>query len=278
MSTTLPRPHHRSTLARSVALRGCLGAVLASVALLGQACRGPQSITSEPPPACAPACHGCGVEDGCGGSCGCPEEQLCGPQRTCLPAKACTSTCAELGWTCGGVCGQDCGSCPAGALCDAGQCWSAVDVSCPDCSLRLVKAGSEPLADGRRRLTLYIEYHPQAEQPLPRIVDLRLRTHSQATLVDAVAGEALTAAGKALYADPITGQNWRRRPDGDYQFLALSTVNTDSIGAGRLLTLTFEASGPALVRLVKREQVFAPYAADAALQPQSYDNPVVVVQ
>lgn len=86
-------------------------------------------------------------------------------------------------------------------------------------------------------------------------------------------------AGKDLYSDPISGNPWRRRADGDYQFLALSTNNTETIGAGRLLSLTFDVTAEAaLFRLVKREQIMAPYGADAAVQAQPYDNPVVVVR
>lgn len=158
------------------------------LALLG-GCREGQ-IANQTDPACTPACHGCGLEDGCGTVCGCPTDQLCNAQHVCEPEATCTETCADHGWSCGQVCGRSCGSCGSDQVCDSGTCFGAVDISCEDCTLKLIVADRSTTDSGATRVVLAVEYYPREGQPLPRITDLRLRTHNQASLVGVERGAA----------------------------------------------------------------------------------------
>ena len=87
--------------------------------------------------ACTPNCAGkeCG-DDGCGNSCGtCAQGDLCNARGACYDPNQCTPDCA--GKTCGDdACGGSCGTCASDELCDAtGACYDP-DQCTPSCTIR----------------------------------------------------------------------------------------------------------------------------------------------
>ncbi len=227
---------------------------------------------------CEPFCDGltCGNDDGCGGSCECGGGLVCDARQQCVDPADCTDTCASTGWECGGVCGLDCGGCAPGEICVGGQCQE--NVNCTDCSLRLFLIDSS-VENGRlTRVEMGLDYRPADGEPRPRIADIRIGVSAPSELLEVAEGPALDDAGKDLYIDPITNQPWKKRIDGSYQFLAISFANTETLAAGRMLTMTFsvDLSRPVSFFIVRREEIFAPPEADAAIQSFSYEQPVVV--
>ncbi len=227
--------------------------------------------------ACIPECDGltCG-DDGCGGPCDCASGLVCDARQQCVDPSDCMDTCASAGWQCGEVCGQSCGSCASVEICVAGQCEE--NANCTDCSLRLFLIEST-IENGRLTgVVLGLDYQPGEGEPRPRVADIRIGVSAWSELIEVVEGPALDDAGKDLYIDPITGQPWKRRADGSYQFLAISFANTNTFTAGRMLTMTFsvDRSSPVSFFLFRREEIFAPPEADAAIQASSYERPVVV--
>lgn len=217
---------------------------------------------------CQPACEGaaCGAPDGCGGTCACPSAQ-------CEGAKP--ATCASTGARCGEVCGEQCGRCAEGQQCISGSCRTGV--SCESCELPLSLVEVEPAGGGGRRITLAVDLALGAERPAPRMADLRLRVEGSAVLVSAEAGQAALSASKSLYLDRTTGQKFRRRDDGSYQFLIYGLDSTSRIRAGRLLTLVFTShAAPLSFALTRRDQTFAPPDADHALAATNYHAPLVL--
>jgi hypothetical protein len=132
-------------------------------------------------------------------------------------------------------------------------------------------------------VTLALDFvPPEGSEVEPGMADIRLRATGHGRL-DAVAiGEALMAADKELYVDAMTGKPFRELADGSLQLLILSTTDTQTIGAGRWLFLKFvfppsdEEEWPAVINLVKREQILAPPLADQLLWGAELDQPVVV--
>jgi hypothetical protein len=150
--------------------------------------------------------------------------------------------------------------------------------SCLECSLRLVSL-SRVVEGGRlRSVVLGVDYDPRRHEVRPRMADLRLASNRAVQVTAAVAGPALTTAAKSLYVDPLTGNAWRSRADGSFQFLVVSTSNTNEMGTGRVVTVTLSLDEPtsAAFSLVRREQTLAPPAADEAILPTPYDRSVVV--
>lgn len=228
---------------------------------------------------CTPRCTACGTGDGCGGVCGCGPTEVCSPEGTCVAEQSCDETCESKGWACGSICGEECGTCGSSSVCHEGACFAETPNSCPSCSLQVAVLEQTMGATGLSRVVIAVDFAPAEDQPLPRMMDIRFSTSPSAQLLSVQEGEAMGEASKRLFLDSSTGRNWRVRPDGTTQVLVLSTTNTTRIGAGRLLTLTFNvAGGNAAFALVRRPQVFAPPSADSALQHTAYSDPAVVVQ
>lgn len=219
---------------------------------------------------CVPDCDGthCG-DDGCGGTCECSGGRVCADDKSCID-EVCSMTCD--GRECGEVCGESCGTCEDGTACVNGDC--AEVTSCDDCTLRLVYVASKG-----SRLQLALEYTPQKDEPRPRMIDVRVQADEDARLVLAQMSRELLDAGKRLVGDPRTGAAWMEdEATNTYRFLFLGTTSIDDIEPGRLLTLEFDAkgAGPFGFGIVKKDQVFAPGAADAALQRQDYGQKMSV--
>jgi hypothetical protein len=146
-------------------------------------------------------------------------------------------------------------------------------VTCTDCDLQL-----HVLAAAAGKMTVALDFAPQAGGVHPRLADVRLRASKAFQVTKVAPGEALGAAGKELFVDPKTGAPFRLRADGSLQLLVHSIATVEDIGAGRLATLELSYSGaePVSLWLVRREETFAPPPADNALQSAPYDTPVTV--
>ena len=151
-------------------------------------------------------------------------------------------------------------------------------MSCPACSLKLSLVDKTVFNGRVLEAVLAIDYNPVEGEPRPRLADLRIAVEGDAELTSVEAGPGLVQAGKDLYLDPQTQKPFKRRPDGSYQLMAYSVGSTSTFLPGRLATLRFahSESAPLAFTLVRRAQVFAPQAADAALQTSAYDDQVVV--
>ncbi len=167
-------------------------------------------------------------------------------------------------------CGGTCGPC-------------ARAVSCEDCPLQLRLVDRKDEEGGLREITLALDLVADQGGALPAIADLRLSVEGPARLRRIGLGEPLLDGAKEPVIDPATGRPFRLLDDGSTQVVLLSTSNTRRIAPGRWLYLRFDAgdsSGPAtepiLVRLLRREQTFAPQPADALLWGSRLDQPVVV--
>ncbi len=237
---------------------------------------------------CNPRCenNACGP-DGCGGTCACPDDRVQNAEGEWVSRQNCNDTCAGAGFSCGELCGQKCGACEGGRTCELGQCGDSQTCSngecteggtCTTCSttLRLV---DKRVVDGRvLEVTLAIEYSPADGEPRPRVADFRLKANKPVQILDAKLGPAIEKAGKSLYVDGATGNPWKVRGDGSFQFLAFAVGNSRTFEPGRALTLRVAvgSSEPVGFSLVRRSQVFAPPPADASLQATSYDQMLTV--
>lgn len=103
-------------------------------------------------------------------------------------------------------------------------------------------------------------YAPDEGQPGPRAMELWLRLPDTATLAAAEIGEAATAAGKTLVAQP--------QGDHDLRLVIYGTASLDRVAGGRLATLrlTLATPGPATVELLERLPIFAPAEANTGLR------------
>jgi hypothetical protein len=240
-----------------------------------------RSSTSETDSAlCQPhwCASGCG-DDGCGGTCACSNGTACSAANQCVATAECKDTCQSAGWQCGTLCGVSCGTCPSGQTCYWNRCYQApVDVSCPDCALRLSLVSKEvsPTSGNLTKIVLAIDYTPSAQAPA-RMADLRVYANAEVDLVKAEAGPALSDAQKILFPDPATHRTWKKRADRSFQMLALSLANTNPVAAGRVATLEFslDTPGPVPFKLVRHETL-APTPADNALDSLPYDSAIVV--
>jgi hypothetical protein len=72
---------------------------------------------------CVPDCtnRAC-QDDGCGALCPCPDNTGVNAQGQSVPLDQCQDSCKQVGWSCGTLCGVDCGRCSAGQLCKTGRC------------------------------------------------------------------------------------------------------------------------------------------------------------
>ncbi len=214
--------------------------------------------------------------DGCGGTCGCPESTECNLSGDCV--EDCEDTCASTGHVCGEVCGEDCGDCSDGEACVEGSCYPS--------TLTLTVESTETV-DNKKVVTLRVDYKPQDLEPRPRMVDLRI----DVSPVEAIELESLTAGtamdGKDLYIDPYSLKPWRVRPDGSIQMLIYSLGDPSRLlETGSLMWMTFtydpsadtSSSNALSFSIVRRNQVFAPFEADMALQQTAYDMPVQVTK
>ena len=254
--------------------------------------------------------------DGCGGACGaCGDLLACGPLGQCVEPEVdppgCTETCGEAGFECGEVCGVSCGTCidPETACVD-GQCLCspvcaaqlceqpdgcgqlcgpcARAESCADCVIRLEVIEAVAVDDQTREVTVALDYAPGPAAALPTTADLRFEVRGPAQLLAVGLAPAVLDANKTLATDPDTGKPFRVLDEDVHQVLLLSATNTTPIAAGRWLLLRFQlgpesaadAAGwtaePAVIRMVQREETFAPPPADTALWAGGYTDPVVV--
>jgi hypothetical protein len=275
-------------------------AMLATLAIVNGCSpgRGKDSAETAPntiaQPLCTPTCaaNTCG-DDGCGGSCTCDTGYACSAARECVETASCTDTCASTGFTCGEVCGESCGSdgaCAAAEdVCAWNQCYVAPAASsCEDCSLELrVLASTLDSSTNTLTATVAIDYNPEASEPNPRVLDVRLYANAPIVVKDVRGGDALKNAGKELVENPLTGKPWKGRGDGSKQMLVVSYTNTNRIQAGRILELdltldtslfdsTMDLYRFLPVKLLKREQTFAPLEADSAIQSTDFGAAVVV--
>lgn len=246
----------------------------------------PKPVDPDTNPLCNPACDGttCG-DDGCGGVCACAAGTVCNADHLCVDPSACQDTCAAAGWECGVLCGQPCGNASGGCVDASAACfWNGCYVppvasSCATCSLKLTVLSKTVSASGNiTEVKLAVDYDPEATEPKPRMIDLRLYSNKPVTLTQAVEGQALVEASKNFYTDPITNRPWKARADRSFQLLLLSLTNTNVIGPGRIaeLTFTLDDPGPVPFRILPGGQVFAPPDADTALHSTSFADAVVV--
>ena len=168
------------------------------------------------------------------------------------------------------MCGELCGPC-------------ARDTSCEECPLRLVVAEREDKDGSLRSFVLALDFDAAPEAPLPTMADIQLGVDGPARITEVELLEPLTEAGKDAVTDPDTGLPYREIEEDRFQILLLSTASNETISAGRWLRLRFLAGGfsgpptrPIVVRLLKREQIFAPPPADALLWGSPIDQPVVL--
>jgi hypothetical protein len=269
---------------------------------------GEDPVAPVEPVDCVPACEGraCG-EDGCGGQCGaCGEGESCSAAGRCEVSspEGCAESCASAGAECGEVCGESCGECAGErSRCEGGRCVCPPDcagkvcgdadgcggvcapcpreVACAECALVLRVVEREEVEGRLRAVTLAVDYQPGAQGAAPTIADLRLKVEGPAVLERVGLGEAMLEAQKELVQSPSTGRPYQALPEGVFQFLALSSRNTNEIPGGRWLFVRFllgdtAQEGPAVFSLVKREQVLAPPGADSQLWAEAYDVPVVI--
>jgi hypothetical protein len=241
---------------------------------------------------CNPTCAPGSCNDGCGGTCDCEVGNKCDTASgNCVPCTE-ADTCGDM--ECGSVCGYPCG--PNDGECATGE--SCVEGYCYPSTLKMTLASSELSEDdGKVHGTLQIEYVPRPGEPRPRMADIRLTTDRDVNLeFDSVTlGGAGTGAHKSLYEDPITLMPWRYRPDGAIQLL-IHTADEDLANAsqvfqsGVLLIINFVCDlkdddpgtgtreNVVKVSLTRRDQTFAPFDADIALQETAYDQAVVVTK
>ncbi|MBM4320269.1 MAG: hypothetical protein FJ125_09970 [Deltaproteobacteria bacterium] len=221
---------------------------------------------------CSATCESLGFE--CGEVCGRPCGSTPGPQLECVEGRwRCLPACSEASCEQPDGCGSTCGLCPAAE-------------SCSDCVLRLSAIQTGP--DGRRggevgtsarEVPLAVDFAPGPGHPLPAIADLRVRISGPARLVRVGLGTPITEAGKRLVVDPETGRPYQVLPGGVHQLLLLSTDSARPIPGGRWLFLDIRiepATEPAVIELVKREETFAPPAADEVLWGADLGRPVVI--
>lgn len=241
---------------------------------------------------CRPGCEPGSCSDGCGGTCDCEVGQKCEFENwECVP---CTEedTCGEMecGEVCGHPCGENDGKCGDGESCIQNYCYPS--------TLKMGLVSSEfSTDDAKVHGVLRIEYVPRPDEPRPRMADLRIWPKREVgfEIESATLGGAAVAAKKALYLDPISLMPWRYRPDGAVQFL-IHADNAEIATAdkvfedGILLTVNFivelkeddpktaiEENAVAL-SLVRRDQTFAPFDADIALQETAYEQAVTVTK
>ena len=258
---------------------------------------------------CVPVCDGrsCGPDE-CGGTCG-----ACEAGRTCTAAGQCTApiptceqTCADLGYACGEHCGESCGTCAEGFQCQdhacvcqpscafkacgdpdgcGGTCGPCpVATSCTECALRLHVLATDTQPDGTvAGATVAVEFAAPGDVMLPTAADLQLRVDGRATVSLVTLGPPLLDVGLHLTPDPWTGEAWSVLEPGLVRFLALSPLAHRPIVGGTWLTfaLRFGEPGapntmPVSVRLIEREQTFAPWAADHVLWSDPLGAPVVI--
>ena len=274
----------------------------------------PEQVDEQPAgetPACVRQCAGrqCG-EDGCGGLCGeCASGETCSQTGRCTAevAGGCSDTCEDLGYECGEVCGEVCGVCGGGLFCDDGLCVCKPTCtaagcggddgcggacgpcptaqSCEGCPLILSVVDRELGPDGLSALTLAVDFAASEPAPAPAMADLRLAVEGGVRLERVGITPSLLAAGKTLLRHPYTGKRFQVDQNGVHRFVLISSSGKreTKIPTGRWLLLRFVfeepqagSAAPAVFSLVQREDVFAPAAADLALQSEGYDGRVVV--
>lgn len=224
---------------------------------------------------CEPRCDGVRCDDGCGGICPCAEGLACDASGACVDQADCHDSCG--GDACGVVCGTSCGGCDDGESCSAGACVEAA--SCGDCPVVLRLVDQRVVDGGRvREVRLALESVPKFGSAPARLVDVTINATTDVWLSEVEEGSALTESGRALYRFARSEKKWMRQPDGSHRVGVLS--GSGALSEGRIATLVFrlDSPGPVEFSLVRSAQVFAPPAADAALQSTAYDGAVIVTR
>jgi len=270
-----------------------------------------QEVVPGEVPGCERECDGrqCG-EDACGGLCGeCASGEVCSADGRCTAevAGGCSDTCEGLGYECGEVCGEACGACGGGLVCDDGACVCEPSCSaggcgghdgcggtcgpcpsaqsCEGCALILSVVDRQESPAGPSSVTLAVDFAPTESSPAPALADLRLAVEGGVRLERVGITPDLLNAGKTLLRHPYTGKRYQVDQNGVHRFVLISSTGRreTKIPTGRWLLLRFAfdepqagSTAPAVFSLVQREELFAPAAADLALQSEGYDGRVVV--
>ena len=155
-------------------------------------------------------------------------------------------------------------------------------VACGDHELALSLTGHAPVIQS---LTLAVDFTPTGSMPAPALADLRLAVEGGVRLERIGITPDLLDAGKTLLRHPYTGKRYQLDRNGVHRFVLISSTGKreTKIPTGRWLLLRFAfdepqagSTAPAVFSLVQREDVFAPAAADLALQSEGYSGRVVV--
>lgn len=215
--------------------------------------------------------------------------------------EGCTATCESEGAVCGSVCGTSCGDCPTGERCEEGQCSCTPQCaglacgdpdgcggvcepcprteSCQDCALRLTVESFDEVGGAVRSARVKLSLNLPEGVPHPEIADLQLEIMGPAVLGRVGLGTAVIGAEKQLVPDPATGMPYRVNGQR-YNFMLLSTQNTREIPSGDWLFFDImigdTRSEPVQIRVVQREQTFAPPAADLQLWGGSLGDGLVI--
>ena len=213
---------------------------------------------------CTETCEGESAECGtlCGANCG-----TCNPEETCMENRCvCVPQCA------GKLCGDDDGCGGSCSPCPRSQ-------SCESCALQLTLLESNETNGQVTSVRIGLSLNLPDGVPHPQIADLHLMMTGPAILGRVGLGAAIINANKQLVPDPATGMPFR--VDGNiYSFMILSTQNTNEIGSGEWLILDLQlgdtGSEPVQVKVVEREQTFAPPPADLQLWGNSQGDGLVI--
>jgi len=137
-------------------------------------------------------------------------------------------------------------------------------------------------------VVIALDFAPSPGKPLPAMADIRLKVTGAGELYQVGLGEAAMDADKELALDPTTGKPFNLIGNDIYQFLLFSMSNTQTIEGGRwmLFKVRFppgdsggsppSGTQPAVIELLKRDEIFAPPSADMMLWPADFGSPVVV--
>ena len=213
---------------------------------------------------CIETCENTSAECGtlCGTNCG-----TCNPEENCLENRCvCVPQCA--GKLCGADdgCGGSCSPCPRSQ-------------SCENCALQLTLLESNETNGQVTSVRIGLSLNLPDGVPHPQIADLHLMMTGPAVLGRVGLGAAIINANKQLVPDPATGMPFR--VNGNiYSFMVLSTQNTNEIASGEWLILDLQlgdtGSEPVQVKVVEREQTFAPPPADLQLWGNSQGDGLVI--
>jgi hypothetical protein len=213
----------------------------------------------------------------------------------------CTPSCESASAQCGELCGMSCGTCSEGERCEdnhciclpqcagkscgdddgcGGQCTPCPrSESCETCALRLRVLSTSEVGGQVSAVQVALSLQLPEGAPHPQIADIHLMMTGPAILGRVGLAEALINANKQLIPDPATGMPYRVN-GSTYSFMVLSTQNTHEIPTGDWLILDIQLGNtnaqPVQLKVVEREQTFAPPAADLQLWGASLGEGLVI--